>query len=730
MREVSCKATRTILEALEEAGVPIKPIVAGLPVSLDELRAPGGRVDWDAFAVFCERVEEACATANVSLEDLGRRMLRVPSFDFLRHASRLLVSPRQLYVLANRLVAPAMFSCVVVRLSFGPAGRLLVTGELLPGHRECAAFFRICHANVAATPLLLDLPASVIAEQQISGRHGRMSLVLPRSHTLVARLYRGGRALRYIAGAWRDVARQQVELETSMAALRTSRHDQRQLLERLPEGVLVHRGGVVCWANATALASLGHERLEEVVGRHVLAFLPVEDRAAVAEQMARALPNQVTDERVAYRVLRPDGTVRLLQSGTVQNVEFEGGPARLVVMRDITEHRRLEQQLALAERMASMGALAAGVAHEINNPLAYAHSSLEVASRELAQLADPVRTAGIAEALARAREGTARVRGIVRDLKTLSRGEDDGPFEAVDLPTLLDSTLALAASATSARARLVRSYGPVPRARATQARLGQVFLNLLLNAAEALPEGAPGRHEIRVSTSTDALGRAVVEIADTGSGIAPALAGRVFDPFFTTKPVGEGTGLGLAICHRLITRLGGTITFTSQPGAGTSFRITLPSVQGLAEAVTAPEPARVPAGRGRVLVVDDEQALLRSVSDLLGEVHEVVTASSGRQALEVLREDRGFDVVLADLMMADVTGMDLYEAVCTSNPVLARRFVFMTGGAFTARGRAFLADVPNVCLEKPFDADELLATLGQVLARSESEMALPVTPGV
>jgi PAS domain S-box-containing protein len=697
-----------VLEVLEHAGIPVEPLISRLPVSLDALRE-SARIDWDVFATFVDGLDELCGD-RLSLEEIGERALHVPSFQFLRLAGQLVVSPRQLYMVAHRMVAPAMFSNITVTQEWLPSGRLEVIGELAPGYRESVAVFRLCHANVIALPRLLDLPPSSVEEQSVSGKRGRLIVLPPKSHTIGARLRRSAHAVFALRDMFRVVARQQDELEGSLAALRTSRHELRQLIERLPDGVLLHREGIVTWANAALLEMLGFDRVEQVVGRNVLEFMPEEDRAAIVAWIARSLPNQVTDERLEYRMLRSDGSIRRVQASTMPTVELEGTPVRLVVLRDVTEHHRLHEQLALGDRMASLGRLAAGVAHEINNPLAYMHTSLEVAARDLAALSDP-RSANIAESIARAKDGAERVRGIVRDLKMLSRAEDE-PSEAVDLAALLDSTLSLAANAIGPKARVIRRYGDAPRARATRGRLGQLFLNLLLNAADAIPEGAPDRHEIRVTTRSDAAGRAVVEITDTGVGIPPELAERVFDPFVTTKAVGAGTGLGLAICHRVVTQLGGEITFESAPGRGTTFRVTLPASD--AEPVRASAQERV-AGQGRVLVVDDEPSLLRSIVALIGETHEVVTASNGRHALDVLRADSAFDVIVADLMMAEVTGMDLYEAVRADHPGLERQFVFMTGGTFTVQTRKFLDSVPNRCVDKPFDGNELLRAIGEVL---------------
>ncbi len=702
-----------ILEALDEAGVATDGLTDGLPISPEELRDPRARVDWDVFVDVLARVEERCGEA-LPPEEIGARIVKVPSFDLLRRTGRLVISPPQLYEVAARLLAPALFPNVVVKLEWLRSGRLVVSADLLPGYRESVTFFRLCHGNVAATPRLLDLPSSVIEEQTFSGRHGRLVLLPPASHTLAVRLARGVRAVAALPAAWRGVARQQRELEASLAALRTSRHELQQLVERLPDGVLIHRGGVVLWANAVLVEVLGGRCLQDVVGRHVMDFVPPDDRAPLAEAMGRAAPNEIAAGRLEYRVLRPDGTVRRLQAGTAQVVDYQGETARLVVLRDVTEHHRLREQAAISDRLASIGALAAGVAHEINNPLAYVRLSLENASRQARAAGAP--SPELEDSLVLAREGTDRVIGIVRDLKMLSRVQDE-PNEAVDVAAVLESTLALAERTFATRARVMRSYGPTPPVLATRGKLGQVFLNLLSNAADAIPEGAPESETIHVVTRTDERGRAVVEISDTGTGIPAEVAHRVFDAFFTTKPVGVGTGLGLAMCHRMVTELGGEIDFQSSH-AGTTFRVALSPAEARPAAGRPPaEPASAGKHRGRVLVVDDEPALLGSLVRLVSDAHDVVGAASGRQALDILNDDSRFDVVLADVMMSELDGIQLYEAVRAGHPGLERRFVFMTGGAFTESMQRFLATVPNRCLAKPFQGGELLEALDAAVAQ-------------
>jgi signal transduction histidine kinase len=413
---------------------------------------------------------------------------------------------------------------------------------------------------------------------------------------------------------------------------------------------------------------------------------------------------------------------------------------------DITERVRLEKavrdreaHVVQSDRLASLGTLAAGVAHEINNPLTYVITNVGYVRERLAKLSGELgdkkkgkgkgkETTGgaesdagaaspldeIKEALAEAQEGADRVRAIVRDLRTYSRGDDDQE-KTVDIWRVLDWSINMTMNEIRHRARLVKDLGPVPGVRGTETRLGQVFVNLLVNAAQAIAAGGPAQNEIRISTMTDEDGRAVVCISDTGPGIAPDVLDRIFEPFFTTKPTGVGLGLGLFVCHGIIKGMGGTLTAESPPGAGATFVVTLPPAptQSAAAGVAAAAPA-ARGRRARVLAVDDEPQVLRSIQRALG-AHEVVVADSGREALARLATDATFDVILCDLMMGDMSGMDLHREIGRRSEDLAGRIVFMTGGVFTDGARDFLARVANVCIEKPFD---LVALRAMVTARS------------
>lgn len=387
----------------------------------------------------------------------------------------------------------------------------------------------------------------------------------------------------------------------------------------------------------------------------------------------------------------------------------------VAVVRDVSERKLTEAQLIVADRMASVGTLAAGVAHEINNPLQCVTGNLALLELELG---DPARahslSPGLLEALHDAREGAERVRLIVRDLRIFTRGEDVA-YAPVHLAQVLDSTLRMAWNELRHRAHLIKRYGNVPAIESNEARLGQVFLNLIVNAVQAIPEGDYERNQVTVETSYDpATQRALVAISDTGSGIPPEIQKRLFTPFVTTKPAGVGTGLGLSICQRIVTSLGGSIEFESEVGRGTTFRVYLPATERAVSSVPPKLSGEVaPARSARILLIDDDEMVAHVVRRALVPEHSVLIVNSAEAALKLFRRGDRFDVVLCDLMMPQVTGMELFQNLQALDPHQAARVVFMSGGAFTPSARAFLDRVPNGRLEKPFD----IAVLRQLVRR-------------
>lgn len=444
---------------------------------------------------------------------------------------------------------------------------------------------------------------------------------------------------------------------------------------------------------------------ESLVGTSWLENASATDRALITEALAKVKAG----EPAGFETQRtmPNGEVHWFSTKLAPVKDAGRVIGAVVVARDTTDMKQAEMQLMLADRMASVGTLAAGVAHEINNPLASVIANLDMAVQDVQQLASRVAVpADLVDELSDARAAAERVREIVRDLKIFSRSEVD-KRAAVDVESVLDSTIRMAWNEIRHRARVVKVYGGVPRVDANESRLGQVFLNLIVNAVHAIPEGNYDKNEIRVSTSLDASGRVVVSIRDTGVGIPHDVRARLFTPFFTTKPVGVGTGLGLAISHKIVSSLGGAIAFDSEVGKGTEFRVVLPT-SNLPEEIALPRTkTKNRARRGRILVIDDEEILVNAIERSLSMHHDVVPQTRGMSALELVKSGARFDVILCDLMMPQVTGIELYQAIKRIDAAQAERIVFVTGGAFTSAARQFLDATPNRRIEKPFDLRDL-----------------------
>lgn len=346
---------------------------------------------------------------------------------------------------------------------------------------------------------------------------------------------------------------------------------------------------------------MGYESGEITSMQAALRVLHADERERLLDELAAARRGKERCVDTEHRLLAKSGEWRWVHHRLeVVALGPDGHALRMVgALSDITDQKALQSQLVLADRMAAVGTLAAGVAHEINTPLAYLISNLDFARSSLASLTSlesgaPDQGATLAkgrDALADASEGAERVRVIVRDLKAFSRGGEER--QPLDVRDVLQSALHLAHAAIRQRARLVQDLAPVPLVVANASRLGQVFLNLLVNAAQALPEDGAAQNVVRVVTRVDARGRVLVEVSDTGCGIPAELLSRIFDPFFTTKPAGVGTGLGLGICHRIVSDLGGTIDVESTVARGTLFRVRLPPGPAPSSAVV-PEPGSLP----------------------------------------------------------------------------------------------------------------------------------------
>ncbi len=376
---------------------------------------------------------------------------------------------------------------------------------------------------------------------------------------------------------------------------------------------------------------------------------------------------------------------------------------------DMTAERELQQRLLLAERMSAIGTLTASIVHEIKNPLTFVWNHLR-ALHKGEKLSEEA-----AELVGEAYEGAERIRVITNEINVLSHGGDGAEVEVVNLKQVLDSAIRIARPEIQHRATVVREYEEGRLfVRGSRTRVSQVFLNLIVNAAQAIEPGDKAQNTITIRARSTEKNRVCIEVQDTGPGISPQLLRRIFDPFVTTKPAGRGTGLGLSICRRIVHSLEGTIEIQSHPGQGTVARVVLPRAARAQRPLTVPPPSisairRAAGGKLSILVVDDEPVIACLIQKALVE-HDVTTAGDGREAVALMGE-HAYDVILCDLIMPEMTGMDVYRAALQRENPMHDRIVFMTGGAFTQRARDFLESVPNLRIEKPFELGHLERTI-------------------
>ncbi|MBE4752681.1 response regulator [Corallococcus sp. ZKHCc1 1396] len=386
------------------------------------------------------------------------------------------------------------------------------------------------------------------------------------------------------------------------------------------------------------------------------------------------------------------------------------------LVRDVTERTRLETQRRLAERMTSVGMLAAGVAHEINNPLSYVTSNLAYLWERVAQPVVPVEQLDeLRQVVAEALEGAGRVRSIVRDLRTFSRAEEEshGP---VDVQRAVDGALKLMRDELLHRSRLTCEVEPVAAVLGNEGRLGQVVMHLLLNALQAFGERPAEENLLRLRVRPGREGHVLIEVEDNGQGMPGEVRQRIFDPFFTTRSPRGGTGLGLSICLTLVHAMGGHIEVASEQGQGSLFRVELPALNAQAEAskpvvLAVPAEGSAQAARAtrnlrRLLLIDDEPAVGSAVSRLLRNLYDVHVIQDAREALKRLSHGERFDAILCDLMMPGMSGMDFLVELERLAPELAPRTGLMTGGV-NPQAREFVGRRAKELLEKPFERDQL-----------------------
>jgi len=547
------------------------------------------------------------------------------------------------------------------------------------------------------------------------------------------------------------VEREQM-LEEARNRLLASEATYRGLVASLDEAVFIGEFETSHFINAnpSAIELFGYSLDEwpQLRGRDLH---PGNERTTV-DAIRRRLRDRGTAHLANVPMRKKDGTVFTAELRL--NVYTAAGRKLMVgVARDITT--QVDQQAELAssyrdlkdaqakllhtQKLAAVGEVAAGVAHEINNPAAYVSMNLDLIAEQVAVVERLVRSLrraaqgegglgrileeqsgssfamtvlgrlavdlrGLRAMVEDNREGLERIRSVSKDLRVFSRVEQSEVAE-VDINAVVRSATNLLHNEVRHRARLSLDLCQLPSVQADRGKLAQVVTNLLINAAHAIDEGQADDNEIRISTRYQ-QDEIVLVVEDTGTGMTDEVKGRIFDPFFTTKAHGQGTGLGLSLCADIVSKHRGEISVWSKPGEGSRFTVSIPVTAAVAPRSTMRPMERALRGPRRVLVIDDDLAMVRAYKRMLAK-HDATVVDNGLAALDAIAETGEPDLIVCDLMMPDMDGLQVYKAIENRWPHLLSRMVFCTGGAFTARARDFVAAIDNVVLDKPLTVAQL-----------------------
>lgn len=646
-----------------------------------------------------------------------------------------------------------------------PVGYLTIgeNGIVLEANLTAAGLLEVARSVIVKQPLTRFVFA---ADQDIYFKHCRQLFASGAPHGcelrlvkasgewfwvwLEARVAEGNERARVCRTVLTDISERKRGEET----LRTSEARHRTLFQNSPDALLTL--APPNWAfsscNAASVAMFGARNEQDLLSRSFAHYSRERqpDSRLSLERASALCGAALRDGSSSFEWTFQRGTIEeFVATVALARMDPGGAPFLQATVRDETEARKKRAAAAQTERLASMGLLAASMGHEINNPLAYVLANVEDLAQLLPKFAtvsarcsaalrkevgeeafsaivgvdsallEPAALQDLSARACDARDGARRITRISKALGTFARVEASDVCK-VDLQRAIESAIAMTSNEIRFRAALVLDFKPVPLVWASEGRLSQVFLNLLINASHAMDDRE--NPTITVRTWTEA-GSVCAGVEDTGSGIAPETMTRIFEPFFSTKCIGAGSGLGLSICRNIITEFSGDIQVESEVGKGTRFVVRLPIWTEAAALRSQPPATETVAQKdlhGRILIVDDEVALQLVMRRLLV-AHEVVSVSSGNEALAILEHDRAFDLILCDLMMPGVTGMDVHHWLVEHDPVLAARVVFITGGGFGPVAAEYLQETGNLKLEKPFGKDEFTELVSDRIRAAKSE---------
>ncbi len=493
----------------------------------------------------------------------------------------------------------------------------------------------------------------------------------------------------------------------------------KSLINNFSEGVCIHKDGIILYVNHVLTKNLKYQSSLELIGCSIYDVMVAPEFVETVKKRSFALSTSedFVNPLMEFEVLTRNPEIRFFAEVTSMSIVLDNEKCAIVIFRDVSERKKLQAQTMTADRMIALGHVAAGIGHEINNPLCYVMLNIEMLAESLAahDLTNSTKQ------IATIQKGLGRIKTIISDLKSVSRGTADEVLTNVDVNSVLESVLAITRNDIQTRAILKYSPSVVEPIYIDETRLAQVLLNIIINASQAIQIGMVDENLIQVKTYMNSHHQVVIEISDTGTGMSEDVQKRIFEPFFTTKAIGVGTGLGLAICQNIVNQFHGTIELKSMPNVGTVFHIIFPASE---EVMTMKSNAidiqpKNKKLKGQVLMIDDDADLLEVLEEIVSVNHDSICFTNAQTALEVLKDNATYDCIICDLMMPKMSGIEFFSSLKKVAPHYLERIIFLTGGSVNAETDQFLASPGITYCEKPINTKLLLKKIADHVESSK-----------
>ncbi len=717
--DISVQVVTSIIEALCKVhSISKSDMLLAAPSNCRSLFALDRAIDWHCVIEFMEwaDVNYSVDWKKVGAEfNISSKMPRVKKM--LQHCATMKFA----YWLAARWIEQSCYQVLkTVKFETSSNNIIYYNLEIVEGFKHCKPLIQFTAGLLESLPIKLFSIAPAAIEINYTKNGVNFIITTAENLSLWTWLRLRFKAVFSIQSLFQELEIRQAEINEKNRLLLAKSDEFKSLIENSPDGVLIVQQNVIVYVNPRMLQYLKYSSCDELIGQTIFEKIVPPELIEFAKTEMQKLNSEgsLVSPLMEFETLTRIPGERFACETTAVPINFNGVKSMAVTFRDLSDRKKLQAHMMTTDRMVALGQLAAGVGHEINNPLCYVMMNVQLL---IEQLKENNLTAYDRPVLT-IQKGLERIKTVVGDLKTVSRGTTDEAVTHVDMNSVMESVLSMAQNEIQHRAILKYSPTLTEPIWIDETRLAQVLLNILINAAHSIPAGHADLNIIEVKTYMNDADYVVAEIKDSGCGMSEDVLKRIFEPFYTTKPMGSGTGLGLAICQSIVNQFHGAITVESLEGMGTIFRVSFPPAKPeILENVPDIPSAAVSESLGQVMIIDDDEELLEVLQEVVSIKHDCVGFTNPRAALDVLKNNQTFDCIICDLMMPKMSGLQFHKTIAEHAPHYLNRIIFLTGGSFTAETDAFLKSPEIVYCEKPVDTRVLLGAIQKRIAAAKTD---------